>query len=395
MSRTDEAVSTLESIIGERGDATDTPDSTPRTPKQEPSLRQLRSARRRSRPLLQEHFAPGSHIKTIQTHVDEVTAVDFDAPLSTMATASVSEDIRLWNMASARPLSLLRGHTASVRALKQSDTLLVSASNDATVRVWDLQASSEDNDADTTPCLHVFDSHVGEVTALDFHGDTLVSGAEDRTLRHFDMESGRLVQTLDILWAAAQSTQIDRTLPYEGNVSQAAFVGALQCYDAALATGTSDGLVRLWDLRTGQVHRTLVGHTGPVTALKFDERHLITGSLDRSVRICDLRMGSVFDVFAYESPVSALCIDSRRIATATGEPVVRMYDRVSGSHWTCGGSGVGSATASGSGGQDSFGSLSESPITESIPDAGIISLSCKEAFLVAGRLDGKVSMYSC
>lgn len=38
-------------------------------------------------------------------------------------------------------------------------------------------------------------------------------------------------------------------------------------------------------VRTGQAHRTLVGHTGPVTTLQFDEYHLISGSLDRSVRV--------------------------------------------------------------------------------------------------------------
>jgi WD40 repeat protein len=33
------------------------------------------------------------------------------------------------------------------------------------------------------------------------------------------------------------------------------------------------------------VHRSLVGHTGPVTALQFDDVHLITGSADRSIRV--------------------------------------------------------------------------------------------------------------
>src|SRR5690606_10142360 len=63
------------------------------------------------------------------------------------------------------------------------------------------------------------------------------------------------------------------------------FVGAVQVFDAALACGTADGMVRLWDLRSGQVHRSLVGHTGPVTCLQFDDVHLVTGSLDRSIRV--------------------------------------------------------------------------------------------------------------
>jgi hypothetical protein len=38
-------------------------------------------------------------------------------------------------------------------------------------------------------------------------------------------------------------------------------------------------------VRTGQAHRTLLGHTGPVTCLQFDETHLISGSLDKSIRV--------------------------------------------------------------------------------------------------------------
>lgn len=38
-------------------------------------------------------------------------------------------------------------------------------------------------------------------------------------------------------------------------------------------------------VRSGQVHRSLVGHTGPVTALQFDDTYLVTGSLDRSIRV--------------------------------------------------------------------------------------------------------------
>lgn len=40
-------------------------------------------------------------------------------------------------------------------------------------------------------------------------------------------------------------------------------------------------------MRTGQAHRTLIGHTGPVTCVQFDEYHLVSGSLDKSIRVSD------------------------------------------------------------------------------------------------------------
>lgn len=41
-------------------------------------------------------------------------------------------------------------------------------------------------------------------------------------------------------------------------------------------------------VRTGQAHRTLHGHTGPVTCLQFDETHIISGSLDKSIRVSEI-----------------------------------------------------------------------------------------------------------
>jgi division protein 1 len=77
-------------------------------------------------------------------------------------------------------------------------------------------------------------------------------------------------------------------------------------------------------VRTGQAHRTLQGHTAPVTCVQFDEHHIVSGSVDRSVRIWDVRTGGVFDTLRYDAPVTALQFDSRKIVAATGENGVKV-----------------------------------------------------------------------
>jgi len=235
---------------------------------------------------------------------------------------------------------------------------------------------------------------VDEVTALHFRGDTLISGSADKTLRQWDLEKGRCVQTLDVLWAAAQASAVNPTFasntnpasengswfrPNSGRLpaAEADFVGALQVFQSAVACGTADSVVRLWDLRSGMVQRSLIGHTGPITALQFDDVHLVTGSADRSIRIWDLRTGSIFDAFAYDSPISSMAFDQRRICVAAGENVVKVYDKADGRHWDCG--------------------AGETPLdAESEGSSAMIErVRIKDGYLVEGRKDGVVGVWSC
>ncbi|KAK0119764.1 Mitochondrial fission protein [Cadophora gregata] len=370
-----------------------------------------KTIRRKSMPILHEHFEPGSKIRELRAHNDSITALDFDVPFGTMVTSALDDTVRVWDLNAGRCIGLLEGHTASVRTLQVEDNIVATGSMDATIRLWDLSkarydpqdnrinkdgeddedhlafGNPEDEEPEPPPgtmgdCpLFTLEAHVDEITALHFKGDTLISGSADKTLRQWDLEKGRCVQTLDVMWAAAQASATmgssEGAWRQTGKVpdGSADFVGAVQVFDAALACGTADGMVRLWDLRSGQVHRSLVGHTGPVTCLQFDDVHLITGSLDRSVRIWDLRTGAIFDAYAYDAPITSMMFDNRRIVTAAGEDVVKVYDKSDGRHWDCG-AGV---------------TAEEDGKTPAIVE----KVRIKDGYLTEGRKDGIVGIWTC
>ncbi|KAK2754859.1 Mitochondrial fission protein [Arachnomyces sp. PD_36] len=378
------------------------PSSTPPSPTN--SNDRTKPIGKRSAPVLHEHFEPGSMIRELPAHNDMITALDFDVPFGTMVSAALDDTVRVWDLNHGRCMGFLEGHHASVRCLQVEDNIVATGSMDASIRLWDLSRAryaprddDEDDDGlgfenpgDAPPppppstmddCpLFSLEAHVAEVTALHFRGDTLISGSADKTLRQWDLEKGRCVQTLDVLWAAAQASSLStdesqwRPTGRLPNAS-ADFVGAVQCFDAALACGTADGMVRLWDLRSGQVHRSLVGHTGPVTCLQFDDVHLVTGSLDRSIRIWDLRTGSIHDAFAYDNPVKSMMFDSRRIVSAAEEDVVKVYDKTDGRHWDCG-AGIMAA---------------EQGKTASIVER----VRVKDGYLTEGRKDGTIGIWTC
>lgn len=350
---------------------------------QKNKIRRQSNMQRKTMPTLQQYYAPGEVIRTIDAHQDLVTALDFDIPFGTMVSASLDDTVKIWDLSRGQSVGQLRGHQASVKCLQMENNIVATGSTDATARLWDLSRRNMDDVDEDDLCVQVYESHLREITALHFAGDTLVTGSGDKTIRQWDVQTGRCLQTLDVLWAAAQNysspfsddTRWRQSSSYSGTgQASAPFVGALQCFDAALASGTADGVVRLWDLRSGQVQRSLVGHTGPVTCLQFDDIHLTTGSTDRSIRIWDLRTGSIVDAFAYDHPITSLHFDSRKIISTNMESTVKVYDRETGRHWTCG-----------------PGADKDNDSETAIVETAI----SKEGYLVEGREDGTIGVWAC
>jgi WD40 repeat protein len=127
-------------------------------------------------------------------------------------------------------------------------------------------------------------------------------------------------------------------------------IGALQFWQHALAAGYGDGIIRLFDLRSGQCNRIFdgfhqsfggLGHTDAITSLRFDEVNVITGSRydftcfpdsrrDKTVKVWDLRNGAVVDTFGFESQVTSVSFDQSRIAACAGGKSVEIINRQTG-----------------------------------------------------------------
>ena len=142
---------------------------------------------------------------------------------------------RLGSPVHACALHTLEGHTAGVWsvAVTPDGTRAVSASFDATLRVWDL---------DSGRTLHVLQGHATEVYAVAVmpDGKRAVSSSADATLRVWDLQTGRTLHTL------------------RGHTDDAkSFV---LTPDGARALSASwDGTVRVWNLDSGRALRTLEG----------------------------------------------------------------------------------------------------------------------------------------
>jgi WD40 repeat protein len=109
------------------------------------------------------------------------------------------------------------------------------------------------------------------------------------------MSEGRQASELKV-WDLSTGT-LDRSMRH-GNIVGCAAWGADADGRQLLATGAQDRTAGIWDPDTGQLLRTLNGHSSPVwsvacTSLPDGQPLLATGNSDNTVRICDADTGQL------------------------------------------------------------------------------------------------------
>ena len=210
-------------------------------------------------------------LETLIEHTDSVNSVVFSQDGETIASASDDRTIRLWNVNTREHIKTLMGHADSVRCVVFSwdGETIASSSNDRTVRLWN---------ANTGEPIKTLTGHVENVNTVAFSpdGNTIASGSGQLLYLGGGEDSGTCVGQEIRLWNANTGELIKTLIGHTSVVNSVVFSpdgntiasgsGHWWGYEGKASTGEE---VCLWNTNTGELIKTLTGHKDVVSSVAF------------------------------------------------------------------------------------------------------------------------------
>ena len=265
----------------------------------------------------------GKEVLTLREHSDLITRVLFDPKGWWLAASCDDGTLRVWDgtpegKASGRPCVTLDGHTRQVFGLDFSPDgqQLASVSQDHTVRVWDVA---------TARTVHTLSGHTDTVFAVAFGRDNLlVSGSYDGTTKSWDARTGALLQTLEVPEARARGL----ALSHDGTrlvTSSIAPPFQISLWDVRRHASGPQIEKRL---------PPLTGHSGPAFGVRFspDDKYVVSTGTDAKLILSETATGKMkFPLSRLNSRDRAWAVafhprDGQHLAAGYSENQVMIWD---------------------------------------------------------------------
>jgi len=205
----------------------------------------------------------------------------------------------------------LSGHSNRVRAVAVTPDgrIAVSASDDCTLKVWNLERGTEKLSLEGH-------SDLIKAVVVTQDGRQAISVSDDRTLRVWSLETGAVIQTINVYfdWLTALAVTPDGRFAI---------------------TGSHDHALKVWNLERGSEEHTLEGHADRINAVAItqDGRFAVSASDDQTLRVWNLeRWTEEYQLKGHTARVNSLAIttDGRFAVSVSADDTLRVWDLASG-----------------------------------------------------------------
>lgn len=247
----------------------------------------------------------GTRRDRLMGHHDRIWSLSFDPTGSTLASAGADHTIRLWDNTDHALARFPKQVVPSIATSSKGHTIATANGN----RIYLYTTTGQP--------LAQLQGHTAQIVTVAFNpaGDAIVSAAEDGTARVW-------------FWDDRRDHYREQTVLLHGGTVQAAVFS----WDGiTIATAGDDGVVRLWDARTGARQRTLYGHTNQTMGVAFDplNERLATASSDNTVRLWTRTGEEILTLYGHKSSVNWVTFspNGEYIASASADNTIRIWTR--------------------------------------------------------------------
>lgn len=183
-----------------------------------------------------------------------------------LISACDDNTLKLWNLQDSSQIKTLVGHSAPVRscAIDSSGKFLVSSSSDRSIILWNPDSGEIRSRVENAHSTRIF------TCSINFSGKIVASASEDGTVKIWKIDNNQL--------------NLSHTFSsHSGRISDS----AISINSHFLVTASEDCTVKVWDINAEKEIQTLSGHQGRVIGcdISGDSKVIVSVSSDSTFRI--------------------------------------------------------------------------------------------------------------